>query len=288
MSARFKPSRHWTSSDLVSFIRNKVFGLYKPVALQWGEWEKWENETRRKRPIAYFVTEVLPKWLEVIPNHTITYYEEFNTYWTNRNGNTHCLPSRLKVGEYHSMENRILHSLFDSFVDFIEIDTAQHCIAWNEKKSLDKYKVPWRYRIESLSWLFGVYRCPQAGIDRLKYEMGFGNEDAPSLAPVDPITSEMAREQMAIYTWWKEIRPSRGEVWPISGLEAFWDEMETKHKMSEDTKYSWITARKNFTPAEKKKYDACANKKDMLEQQWDDEDDLMIARLMKIRRKLWT
>jgi hypothetical protein len=285
--ARFIPSRHWTSSSFVSFLRNKVFRLYKPVALQWGEWDKWEDEVRTKRPVAYFITEILPKWLEVIPNYTIAYYDEFNIYWTNRNGSTHCLPSRLKVGEYHSMETRIIHSLFDSFVDFIEIDTAQNCISWGNAESLNKYKVPLRYRIDALSWLFGVYRCKQAGIDRLRYEMGFKSDDVNDPMAVDPVTAEMAREQMALYTWWTEVRPTRGEVWKLSGLEEFWNEMEATYK-KEDTKYSWITARKNFTPAEKKKYDVCASKKDMLEKQWEEEDDLMIERLMKIRRKLWT
>ena len=40
---------YWNCSRFADFIR----GEKKPFALQWGKWDEWKKEQRKKRPIRF-------------------------------------------------------------------------------------------------------------------------------------------------------------------------------------------------------------------------------------------
>jgi hypothetical protein len=280
-------SHHYSSANPVVWLRKKVFKISKPMALQWGEWETWDEELKKNRPVAFFLTETLPEWLEWIPEHSVDYVNNVR-YWINNYWHgSHRLNSNLAKGKWHEYEERLLHSMFDSFVDFIEVETASSHIAWSKDEDIKKYNIPWRHRHSWTEWIH-QFRCPQAGIDHLRWEMTL--DEPPD--PPDPnwMSSDYqavnAREKMALYTWWKIIRPARGDDWDDSGLRTFWDSMDAKYGDGD-----WLglgSSKAKMTAAEQRQYRKFNKAKDDLEEQRHQEDEDMMIRLIKIRRNLWT
>lgn len=292
--ARFNPSRHYCSSKPVEWLRTKVFKIDKPKALPWGGWEIWDEELKSSRPIAFFLTEVLPVWVEVIPNYTVKYLTDFRQYVRARNNYSHGLTSNLEKGQYHDMSSRMMHSLFDSFVNYIEVDEAYSYISCGNDEVMKKYNIPFTERHSFLNW-GKCYPVPQAGIDKLKWEMNLdaGNSQGSIW---DSRQSDIAVEKMTLYTWWTVIRPARGDSWVVSGFRQFWDAMDEKYgedfpsaSKTRRRRTGWLNRGNNIlTVAERKTYNKLSDAKSKLEQQWEDEDDAMLLRLVKIRRNLWT
>lgn len=283
--------RYYSSSNFFEWLRGKVLKIEKPTALPMGDWSIWHKKLATERPIANFLTETLPDWLEKPAEILIDPIHNFRHYVVNWVGGTHRLNSKLSRGKWHEMSERMLHSNFDSFVDFIEIEEASHHIAWRNKDELAKYNVPWHQRTRWFSW--APWRCPQAGIDHLKWEMTL---DVPD--PNDPNwqcsphQAKSAREKMELYVWWTQVRPLRGtDTWEASGLNKFWEEMDKKYPREEDDTFSgWLglSGKSKLTPAEKREYDRLSAERDALEVKWEQEDTDMLVRLMKMRGSLWT
>ena len=283
-------SRHYSSSAPVRWLRNKVFKIDKPTALGWGEWAEWDAKLKKERPIANFFTEALPEWFEWIPAHSIDYVNDVRYYIHNRLGGTHRLNSTLKPGQWHEMNERMLYSNFDSFVDFIEIEEAHGHIAWKDKAEQAKYDIPW-YETRWLRW-FHTWRCPQAGVDHLLWEMSLDKPDPDNGGqPMSPRQAQSAREKMELYTWWKHIRTKRGDSWDASGLRAFWEKMDKKYGEDDIASVGgWLGlgSKGKMTPAERRTYNMLSEAKDKLEEQWNEEDTQMLVKLVKMRDALWT
>ena len=271
-------SRHYASSKPVEWLRKKVFKVKKPRALGWGQWDKWDADLKKARPIAFFFTETLPEWVEWIPKHSIEYVDNVRCWCSNYAGNTHGLQSTLSKGKWHEFEKRVLYSNFDSFVDFIECEEAWNHIAWSDKEQSAPYKLPWHKRHWLTRW-GKPWRCAQAGIDHLKWEMTLQEDGVYSHQAISAV------EKMTLYTWWKDIRPARGSEWDESGFQAFWDAMDLKYGGHGE----WLCfGSKSLTAAESKMYDELSAKNEELEKQHEEEDTEMLIRLMKIRSALWT
>lgn len=286
-------SRHWQGSKPFTWLRKKVFKVEKPFALGWGEWDEWDNNYKATKPFAFFITETLPDWLELIPKHSIDYVDTLRINIRNRADGTHLLKSNLKRGVWHEYEERLLHCMFDSYVDFIEVETGQSHIAWSDKEDRKKYNIPWYRSSRWFNWGTGSYHNKQAAIDHLKWEMTLDTHDPndPNSGPngSSPHQAKAAREKMELYCWWTQVRPNRGRAWDVSGFQTFWDSMDAKYG-DETSKRSWLGlgGKKLMTAAEERKYRKLSKAADDLEEQWHDEDELMMCRLVKLRRSLWT
>ena len=279
-------SRHYSSSKPFRWLRKKL-KIDKPTALGWGEWDKWDKNLRDTRPVAFFLTETLPDWLEWIPEHSIDYVNDVRYWVHNYVAGTHRLNSTLKRGQWHEMQERILYANFDTFADFIEIEEAHGHIAWSDPEERVKYNIPW-YETRWLRW-FHTWRCPQAGIDHLKWEMTLDEPDPDNNGqPSSPHQAKAAREKMELYTWWRHIRPLRGEAWVVSGFQAHWDAMDKKYGDDIATGWLGLGGKSKMTGAERAKYDKLSKVKDDLEEQWEEEDTQMLVKLVKMRRNLWT
>ena len=276
-------NRHYQSTALFNWLRKKVFKIEKPVALGWGQWSKWKEKIKKEKPAGYFFTETLPDVLEWIPEHSIDYIDKVRYYFVNWLDNSHRLDSTLEKGKYHEFSERILYSLFDSYADFIEIEEAHMHVVFASKEDKAKYNVPWWKEYRIFRW--NVWRCPQAGIDHLKWEMTLDVPDPndPSWQS-SPLQAANAREKMALYTWWKHIRPTRGSAWEVSGFRTFWDKMEKKYGKN------WLEfgTKSKMTAAEQRTYNKLSEDQNNLEEEWFKEDTEMLIRLVKIRRDLWT
>lgn len=283
-------TRHYSSSKLVDWIRERVFKFEKPAALPMADWGKWRKDTKKAYPVGWFVTETFPDLLEKIPEHSIDYVNEVRYFISNWRGGTHRLDSTLSVGKWHEYSERMLYSCFDSFVDHIEIDEAYSHIAWRNKDEMVKYHVPWYAKSRWFRW-GQKWRCPQAGIDHLKWEMTLDIPDPndPNWL-ASPHQAQSAREKMELYIWWKNVRPLRGDPWKASGFDEFWEKMSTKYKDNGDVFTGWLglSGKSKMTPAEQREYNRLSEHRDSLEEQWKQEDTEMLVRLVKMRDSLWT
>ena len=78
---------------------------------------------------------------------------------------SHGLTSRLKHGEWHDFDTRLLHAAFDELVNFVEIEQAWMEVVCPSKAERKKYRIPWYRRL----FRIGVWRCPEAGITHLEF-----------------------------------------------------------------------------------------------------------------------
>lgn len=250
----------------------QAFDLQKPHALGWAEWEDWHANTKAKRPFAYFVMETLPDfWNDVSktvcrPFNNVRHwlrYRLFDRY--------HVINTGLKP-DYHEIEERMLHGMFALLVDFVEVESAWMHVVFDKEES-KKHHVPWwsigRFRFKS-------FRNVEAGLAHLKWEMTLDSDTLP-VHDRNPGQAAMAREVWELYHWWKHIRPTRPDPDDISGWS---DHCRTKSIRE--------LFRNDRTPEEEKaSMDMIMTSRD-IESSYDDEDERMLVRLIKIRKSLWT
>ena len=271
---------YWTCSKFADWIRGTTKGGAKT-----GEgWDEWTERAKAAHPFRYWLAEEgLDKIQNVvyfIPDflHAIKYYIN-NRYITH----THCLtahPSDIKPGEWRDVGNRFLPCLFNELRDFVEVELAWWHLAWNEGDRA-KYNMPW--------WAVGwwrvrLWRCPQAGLDNLKWQSElvwtadeFG-EDSPDIGK-PTYQAEKALEILALYKWWMEVYPNRPDPHDASGWSEYCDRKrdEGGHFLR-DTK----------DPELKAFGDAALKKTREIEEAYEQEDEEMLIRLIKIRNSLWT
>lgn len=158
------------------------------------------------KKIRYWLAEDGLDGLQNIINWPMDRLKDTRSYVMNRwIDKTHALTSHLKRGQWHEFDTRLLHSAFDSLVDFVEVEKALDWMAWyDEGKKCRVYRPVFR----SSSW-----RCPTAGIACLEWEShlkcdGEDWRDDPNYGK--PTHQALrAQETYALYTWWKEERPKR-------------------------------------------------------------------------------
>jgi hypothetical protein len=268
-------SRHYSSSGLFNWLRKK-FKIVKPAALSWEDWDKWEHHNRQQHPVAYWVTETLPEKLEDLVSWFVDPVLELKHYVRNRwVTETHKLKTDLAPGKYYELDTRILHGLFTELVNFVEIEKAWMQLICSE--NTDKYSRPW--------WHWGQWRCAEAGIDYLKWESSltwdadwFTDPDHPDIGK--PTAQAMAaKEILDLYTWWKEVYPTRPDAMELSGWIAFCDTQRDQYGTL------FATAK---TDEERNESRRCLDLMTRIEEQYQQEDEQNLIRLIKIRQHLWT
>lgn len=248
------------------------FDLNKPGALGWAEWEDWHDRTKAKRPLVYFVMETIPDlWRNVTGNVCRPFnnvrnwlrYRVFDRY--------HLINTGLRP-DYYEIEERMLHGMFSLLVDFVEVESAWMHVVF-DKEEQEKRKIPW--------WNIGKFRFKSfrdvgAGLAHLRWEMSLDSDKLP-ISEQNPGQAEMAREVWELYHWWKHIRPTRPDPDDLSGWKEYCRSKSMRELFSNDR-----------TPEEQKASLDIINASADIERSYDEEDDRMLIRLIKIRKKLWT
>lgn len=251
-------SNYWSCSNFASWVR----GTGKPTAASPKDWKAWEQICRENRPLRYWLAEEFLDILQNIVYFPYDVYHEIRSYINNRYVHkTHALTSNLKRGQYHELDDRLLHCMFDELVNFVEIEKA-HMQRWLDDTGKWK-KIP--------------RRCPEAGIEYLTWEanLTFGSDGY--MVPDDEsygkptLQAEYAKKILELYNWWKEIRPQRRDPYEESG----WTD--------------YCNHNPDFIGRDKRKQSKILlDKLNKLEKEQDDEDERMMIELIKIRKSLWT
>ena len=271
---------YWSCTKFADWVR----GTPKRGALTSDGWAEWEDEAKGYHPVRYWIAEEALDaiqnfiWWPVDKIYDVKYY--VNNRFVTR---THCLtahPRDIKPGQWQDVGNRFLPCLFNELVDFIEIETAWHHIAWDEE-ARKKYRAPF--------WASGwfrwrVWRCPQAGLDHLEWEMTLTNtdwcdKDDPEYGKPTHQAIK-AKELKELYTWWKEVYPNRPDAHEISGWSAYCD---AKRDLNDGRLFG-----SKETSELRKQGDKALKLTSKIEKQYEDEDEHMMIRLIKVRNGLWT
>jgi hypothetical protein len=255
---------YFEESKLVDRLRTR-FGVVKPYALPWDEWDEWNEKTKKAKPWAYWITETVPEFLDNVLGKIPTPIDDIRYYCRNRfNRKSHVLPCYFKPGEYHDLDERILHGLMNALVDFVEVELA--------------YKSRWCNTEESKTAKWKNGRCPQLGLAHLAWEMTLDGEELDVTERSDS-QAATAREIKVIYDWWKVTRPARPDPYDASG----WSEYCERNREAGNNIFS--NKKKDPELAELSK--VTLDKLHEIEAAYHDEDQAMLIRMIKIRRSLW-
>lgn len=242
--------RYWSCSRVADWVR----GEKKPEALPLDGWKDWRLDLRRRKPLRYFLSERLPNTLQNILMFPVdlwrTAKNRLRLRFVDRR---YCLDTGLPRWEWHELDERIIHGLFNELKNFVEVELASMWIATDKDK---------KFRMKR-------GRCPEAGLAHLDWQcsltygkdMGFKSGDPEYGRPTPQAKS--AKKIKQLYLWW-ESRKSRPDPMDESG----W----TEHYESTDRKLR----------------DKASRRLEEIERHYEMEDDKMLARLIKVRKSLWT
>ena len=275
-------TRYWSCSPFADWLR----GTKKLSAGTAEEWDDWTTTAQMKHNFRYWLAEEALGHIQdfvtwpVRTLYDIKYY--INNRWVTR---THSLTAHakdIKPGQWQDVGNRFLPCLFNELVDFVEIETAWSHIAWGEKEDRAKYNPPF---YATGWWRWRVWRCPQAGLDNLKWQSELTHsedycKDQPYYMKPTP-QAVKAQEILALYTWWTEVYPNRPDAYNASG----WTEYCEASRLSNGGKINWSSDK---SPALKKQSSKAHKTLQKLEADYEKEDTEMMIRLIKVRHGLWT
>ncbi len=206
-------TNHWSCSKFADWLR----GTPKPFAATAEEWRTWRDMAKKKK-FRYWLTEEGLDHLQSFVNWPEDTARKVRCYINNRwITKSHALTSGLERGQWHDFDIRLLHSVFDELINFVEIELASTPLHSSEKK----YKATWGGR------------SPEAGTDHLKWASELKNEN--NGCPDDGQPSQQAlaaQETLALYQWWKVERPNRPDSNNITSQEKL--DLEKKQD-DEDT-----------------------------------------------------
>ena len=247
---------YWSCSKFADAIR----GTPKPIADTAEGWEAWHKTARAAHSFRYWLAEDLLDKLQDCWMLPVDIYEKVRVYVRNRYiTKTHTLTSNLERGKFYEYETRLLHSMFDELVNFVEVEEASMRVICDSSANYEY--------TPSARWQWTEWRCPQAGVDQLKRTI----EQAKSIDMPDSATAVATQEILDLYNWWKNIRPARPDPLDASG----WKALDASSNRSIGSK---------LTEAERTVLELSRN----IEEQYEAEDTAMMIRLVQVRRHLWT
>jgi hypothetical protein len=274
-------SNYWSCGKFADWLR----GTAKLKAGTGKEWRLWKEAAKESHPIRYWIVEEGLDYMQNFVNwpldrmHDVRYY--INNRWVTRTHSLTAHPRDIKPGGWCDVGNRFLPCLFNELVDFVEIEQAWHHVMWDEE-ARKKFAVPWHRRFLR----FRTWRCPDAGIEHLLWASGLkldehmgtdkGSEDYGK--PTHQALA--AQEILALYRWWREVYPNRPDVHDASGWSAYCE-------MRRNKGYEFLDL-EDKTEDEAAQCKTALEKSNEIEKAYDDEDEAMMIRLIKIRDSLWT
>lgn len=267
---------YWSNSKFADYIR----GQKKPSAETGSGWKKWENEAKSKSPIRFWIAEEgldrVQDFFLYVPDKIYSAKYYIVNRWIDQSHALVAHPKHIKPGTWMDLTERMLYCMFDELVDFVEIELAHSNYRWDADKQ--KQMKWWQVG----KWRTRTWRSADAGVDCLTkasnevMDENYTSDPSKYGQPTDHAL--YAKETLELYKWWTEVRPARPDIHDASGWS---DHCENKR----DRGIGFLEDDPDEDPAEVRKIlDRC----NQLEKEYDQEDEEMLIRLIKIRKGLWT
>jgi hypothetical protein len=274
-------NRYWSNGKFANWVR----GTPQPECGTSKEWRDWKQTAKTKHPFRYWLAETALDKIQDFIMYPIDKLYSVKYWLVNRFvTKTHQLTSNLKKGEWHELDERILHCLFDELVNFVEVEVAWKNIICDEASAV-KYNAPWHSKgwFKSRTW-----RNAQSGLDYLDWETTLIKDESWGLSKDDPEYGQpteqslKAQEISELYHWWKFTRPNRPDPYEVSGWNARY---ETKTNSGDSLWDYMCTPETEEEKLETRRVHDLMNK---IEEDYFQEDEEMLIKLIRLRRSLWT
>jgi hypothetical protein len=275
-------SNYWSCSKFADWLR----GTAKPHAETSKGWRLWKEAAKESHPIRFWIVEEGLDYAQkfiywpVDKLYSIKYY--INNRWVTRTHSLTAHPRDIKPGDWCDVGNRFLPCLFNELVDFVEIELAWWHIAWDDD-ARQEFKAPWYAR----GWFrWRTWRNVECGLSNLEWQRKLTADEDWGLKPEDegfgkPTHQAIkAQEILDLYTWWTVERPKRVDPHEASGWSAICD----KRRTSGADFFDFEDRTEEDKAETSKALDLCHE----IEQRYEQEDEDMMIRLIKIRQGLWT
>lgn len=274
-------SEYWSNSKFADWLR----GTMKLEAGTSEEWHVWKLQAEKNHPYRYWLAEegldILQSVVMYIPNKVYAIKYAFANRFISR---THTLTSNLKRWKWHELDTRILHCLFDELVNFVEVELAAANFRFDED-ARDKHKVPF--------WGSGwfrtrTYRNAAAGREYLDWARKLVFDETWGVGPEDENYGKLTpqakstQEVLELYLWWTLGRPLRKDPYDESGWSAYCDKRREK-----SGNLVWVDWNEHSLE-EKEESKRLLDKLNEIEMKYEEEDEAMLIRLIKVRKYLWT
>lgn len=245
----------------ISKIADNFRGTPKPFSATSKGWREWQETAQNKHPIRYWIVEdAIPFVADIVFYNPRSYYRNTKSYFYQRfiskSNSLVAHKSDIKPGDWADLSDKLLLCSFNAFRDFVEVESA--------------WKQTGRFR---RSW-FSQNRDPEAGV---AYYTEISNGSWSNMSVYDDTVGEyrdenaqLAKEILELYNWWVNVYPARKDPY---------DDIEIDHS---ETMSMFETGIDNVEIQEAFKK---ANDIDTAHRA---EDDAMLARLIKIRHRLWS
>ena len=263
-------SKYWSCTT----IADKIRGTDKPVSATAEGWDSWNDSAKLAHPVRYWIVEEGFDYIQGAVMYIPNILRSAHCYIYNRYvRHSHALvanTANIQRGSYTELGSQILPCLFDSLVDYVEIEKAWMNVVFDDSTA-KKYKLPWR----QTKWYaqgLTTWRNVEAGMAYLEWEMTVSDDG--NLTP-QAIAAAEIRE---LYLWYKTTYRDRPDPSDESGWSAWCDHRfeEGKSPFNRESTEARVETSRLLTEfaAIEAKYEA--------------EDTEMLIRLIKIRNSLWT
>ena len=276
-------TNYWTSSQFANWIR----GVKRPHTGTGKEWREWEKLAKKSHPIRFWIAEEGLRYLQNIVRWPTDMIYDAKCYLRNRfSDHTHALTAHsnhLKRGQWVDVGNRFLPCLFDTLVDFVEIELAYHN-AFCDSAASKQFSAPWWSKAP---FNFSTWRSQEAGLNYLDWAKKLVYNETWGVCPEDPNYNTLseqaiqAKEIETLYLWYLNVYLKRPEPMDLSGWSAHCALMRKKYG-------SGIFNSDLETVEDRSNGDVAHKLLSKLEREYEEEDTEMMCRLIKVRHSLWT
>lgn len=281
--------RYWSCSRFADWLR----GSAKPHSETAGGWHDWKEDAKARNPLRFWLAEELLDNVQDIVNWPMDRLHAL-TYWINNRfvEQTHVCRTGLKKGDWHETGDRMLYGLFKELTWFVsEQKSWMEYISHRDKyRQLPFWKTTWPFRH------FTNFNYPELGLAYLEWEKGlvyneswygnhgrqFSEEEKANYPDYGQITpqAKTAIEIGKLYDWWVNVRPKRPDPMDVGGWSAYCNYMSVT--------YGDTDLHEERTDDERAMSKQALDKTHAIEQAYEDEDTVMMKRLIEIRGALWT
>ena len=293
-------SNYWSLGKTATWLR-KLGGV--PPMPASGTSKEWSDYHKAAKKAAPFVNWLADDCLDGIQKFVCWPKDKlysFGYYVSNRFvAQTHMLNTGLKPG-YHEVDQRLLHGMFETLVRFVEEEKAWMAYIWHSEKY--ERDLPFYHTMQPFNYFFR-FIYPEMGKTYLHWEaslvkddewFGYKWRDDIEVAAKERAENteygkpthqaEHAIEILALYHWWKNVRPLRKDPHDESG----WSDHCEKARAKNDGDFWLGLSNDNDTEEERDEVRKILDLSSEIEKAHDDEDTEMMVRLVKIRQGLWT
>lgn len=243
--------RYWSHGFISKWTAKKLGAPPRP---KFGTMEEWDAFDKNQKT-NFMIQEVVETFLDAMQDTWMLPGDIIHTirvYLRNRFvDKLHVLQTGLKKGQYYQYDERLLHAMFNSFVQFIEEEQTLENLNWETTL------------VHDYEWM--------SDKEEAKQQPDYGKPTPQALSAI---------EKLALYTWWKTIRPARVDGYIASGFQAFAD----SHERGDSIFSLWI----NKSDEENEQRRALTDKWHEIDNAFIQEDEDMMIRLIKVRRSIWT